>query len=744
MPTSVQLKNGTTLQLEHKAFASGGEGELFRINNPTSFQNQVVKIYKPEKRTKERENKTEFLANNPPTLQIQDGHHSIIWVNQVVYDNGKFCGFTMPIAKGEKLEFLCHPKLPKILNNEWAKFDFQSPKAIELRLKLCFNIAVALYHIHKLSNYVLVDMKPENIMVQPNGLISLIDIDSVAVVKNNKVIFPAPVATPEYTPPEYYKGIKLDGDGMNETWDRFSMSIIFYRLLCGIHPFTGSCITPYEKCNGLVDMVQNGLFPNGQKNSFFKVIPPPHNKFKNLESVVQELFKRCFNEGHNNPNNRPNADEWCRSLSPQQVIQINRPLPSTTVIFPMYNYSKAIVYNPSVSLEIPKINYANPQSEKGLKALISGIFGKNKEQKTIDTIKQLEKELKQKEKKYEVFVLELQDIITAFSKNQEAILINEKSKLEQFKKIVIIDISYFDKQAKELHIQEANEISSASNLYTISSNTLEQRIKQTYTNILGKRFENQEIQKSGLQKNIQDLRAQVQNEINNFINNPTKLSKYIIKYASIHNFGYSTVQSLASVGITTAADFTDINSEGFLKNRSGKWVKANGVGWSRAYDLREWQRKLEMKENQIITENINQNHLSKFQIINNNIKNMEDAFQKEIHPYQIQYKKEELAFEEAKAKIMKDYKEKLEEIKSKYNEQHLVIIENCKIYSKSISPKTKTITSDIEKELNDNFQKYISQFASKKTEINNYSTELKSEISNLNKLHMQLVLQKII
>ena len=123
---------------------------------------------------------------------------------------------------------------------------------------------------------------------------------------------------------------------------------------------------------------------------------------------------------------------------------------------------------------------------------------------------------------------------------------------------------------------------------------------------------------------------------------------------------------------------------------------------------------------------------------------MEDAFQKEIHPYQIQYKKEELAFEEAKAKIMKDYKEKLEEIKSKYNEQHLVIIENCKIYSKSISPKTKTITSDIEKEVNDNFQKYISQFASKKTEINNYSTELKSEISNLNKLHMQLVLQKII
>jgi|LakMenEpi03Aug12_release.lakeMendotaPanAssembly.Ray.scaffolds.fasta_scaffold24786_7 DNA-binding helix-hairpin-helix protein with protein kinase domain len=741
MPTSVQLKNGTTLQLEHKAFASGGEGELFRITNPISFQNQVVKIYKLEKRTKERENKTEFLATNPPTLQVHDGHHSVIWVNQVVFDNGKFCGFTMPIAKGEKLELLCHPQLPKTLNNEWAKFDFQSPKAIELRLKLCFNIAVALYHIHKLSNYVLVDMKPENIMVQPNGLISLIDIDSVAIVKNNKVIFPAPVATPEYTPPEYYKGIKLDGDGINETWDRFSMSIIFYRLLCGIHPFTGSCITPYEKCNGLADMVQNGLFPNGLKSSYFKVIPPPHNKFKNLDSVVQELFKRCFNEGHSNPNNRPNADEWCRSLSPQQVIQINRPLPSSTVIYPMYNYSKAIVYNPSTSLELPNINYANPQSQKGLKALLSGLFGKNKEQQFIDTVKQQEKELKQKERKYEVFVLELQDIITAFSKTQETILIKEKSKVEQLKKTMLLDISYFDKQAKELHIQEANEINAASSLFTNSSNALEQRIKQTYTNILGKRFENQEIQKSGLQKNIQDLQIQEQNEINSFINNPTKLSKYIIKNASIHNFGYSTNQSLAAVGIITAADFTDIDSGGFLKNRLGKWVKANGVGWSRAYDLREWQRKLELKENQIITQNVNQNYLSRFLLINNSIKNMDAAFQKEIHPFQIQYNREKMAFDEAKTKLNKTYKEKLEEIKTKYNKLHLVIIENCKIYTNTISPKAKIIAAEIEKELNDNFQKYISQFASKKTEINNYTTDLKSEISKLTKLHQQLTLQ---
>jgi hypothetical protein len=120
---------------------------------------------------------------------------------------------------------------------------------------------------------------------------------------------------------------------------------------------------------------------------------------------------------------------------------------------------------------------------------------------------------------------------------------------------------------------------------------------------------------------------------------------------------------------------------------------------------------------------------------------MDAAFQKEIHPFQIQYNREKMAFDEAKTKLNKTYKEKLEEIKTKYNKLHLVIIENCKIYTNTISPKAKIIAAEIEKELNDNFQKYISQFASKKTEINNYTTDLKSEISKLTKLHQQLTLQ---
>ena len=734
MPSTVQLKNGTNLQLESKSFASGGEGDLYKIVSPSSFQNQVVKIYKTEKRTKDREDKIQYLASNPPNIEIHDGHHSVIWVNQVVYDNDKFCGFTMPIAKGEKLELLCHSFLPKTLSSEWKIFDLANTKSIELRLKLCFNIAVALYHIHKLNNYVLVDMKPENIMVQSNGLISLIDIDSVAVINQNKVLFPAPVVTPEYAPPEYYNGLNSFNNGMNETWDRFSMAIIFYRLLCGIHPFAGSCISPYEKCSGLSDMIQHGLFPHGLKSIYFKSIPPPHQYFNKLELVIKDLFNRCFIEGHSNPNNRPNADEWCRNLSPQQIIQINRQLPSKNVTYPIYNYSTGLLFNPNSQFNQPLIQYLNPSHKKGLNTFFSGLFGKTIQQKITEQIRDKENEVKLKEKKYEVFKTELQNIKLTFSARQSDILYNEKTKIENLKNNVIIDISYYDKSAKDLFIQEANEIKTVTTLFTESNKILEQKIKQTYFSILGQKFENYENQKNVLQKNLQDLITQEQTEINNLINNPNKLANYKIADAEIKNFGSSTKTALINVGIVTASDFTNIYADGGILNRFGKYVKANGVGWNRAYDLREWQRKLDAHENQLITQHMKQKFQSQIAHTQNLIQIQDANFQKDILPYQTQYNKEKFIFDESIAKLKNSYKEKLNSITEKYNKLHLDISENAKKYVTTIPNRIKEIATETAKTIKNNYDNHILMASTKLEEINKYSDELNTEIINLKNL----------
>ncbi len=97
---------------------------------------------------------------------------------------------------------------------------------------MCFNLSAALSQIHSYGSYVLVDIKPDNIMIRPDGLISIIDMDSTEVIANGRLIFPAQVATPEYTPPEYGKSIRnIEKDIIGETWDRFGIAVIFYRIL---------------------------------------------------------------------------------------------------------------------------------------------------------------------------------------------------------------------------------------------------------------------------------------------------------------------------------------------------------------------------------------------------------------------------------------------------------------------------------------------------------------------------------
>jgi serine/threonine protein kinase len=306
------------IKLADKPFAGGGEGNLYKILSPKSYQGYVAKIYHPFKRTEERTKKIHYLYQHPPEGLAQGQHPAYIWVHDVLEDKNKdFMGFIMPYVRGEKLEVLCTPKLPKKLNSAWKRFDPREKKAFDLRLKLCFNLAAAVYHVHSTGRYVIVDLKPENVIVQPDGLVSLVDMDSVEVVEEDRVIFQAPVATPEYTPVEHYtKASRLhEEDAINASWDLFALATIFYKLLFGIHPFAASAKPPYDQLVSLHQKIEHGLFVHHpQKDQIFKVIPPPHQRFSNLTEELQNLFLQTFVDGHEDPESRPLAEEWCIAL----------------------------------------------------------------------------------------------------------------------------------------------------------------------------------------------------------------------------------------------------------------------------------------------------------------------------------------------------------------------------------------------------------------------------------------------
>lgn len=320
--------------VEDKPFASGGEGGLHIIESPTRFVRHVAKIFHLNKRDdQQREAKINYLIANRPKFEFTPGHDTIIWVEHSLYDEkGNFVGFVMPLASGEKLEVLCAPKLPKYLSGEWNRLEFGHEDSLRLRLKVCYNIAAAIHQIHSTGKYVLVDLKPDNVLIHSTGLISIVDTDSFEIIENGKTTFPATVVTPEYTPPEYYEGTRPGHVTIENSWDRFSLAVIFYRILFGIHPFAASAIPPYDNLVSLGDKIHHGLYVHHhKKNNVFSVIPPPHRKFEELEDELKELFQTTFIDGHENPDARITAEQWAMAFLNSTHLVIDRPLPSKTL-----------------------------------------------------------------------------------------------------------------------------------------------------------------------------------------------------------------------------------------------------------------------------------------------------------------------------------------------------------------------------------------------------------------------------
>jgi len=310
-------KKEEEIRIDPKSFAGGGEGNLYHIAEPLSMRHRyVVKIYHPHKMTLIRQEKLRYLLENPPIeLGTSQVNPSVIWVQDLVYsDEGDIIGLVMPFVRGEKLELLSTLKLPKNTESAWHRFALGTKDALNYRIRLCFNIAVALQQVHATGKYVLVDLKPDNIVIQPHGIISLVDMDSVEVVQGGKSLFDAKVATPEYTPPEHY--ISLDYDPTaRQAWDRFSMAVIFYKLLLGIHPFAAGSKPPYDNCLTLEQKIEAGLFVhNPEQKGYLSIVPPPHYGFEQLPQGLKALFIQTFVDGHHDPEMRPTAEEWCVEL----------------------------------------------------------------------------------------------------------------------------------------------------------------------------------------------------------------------------------------------------------------------------------------------------------------------------------------------------------------------------------------------------------------------------------------------
>lgn len=326
----VKTNNGIELTLASTPFKKGGEGSIYKISNPVSYQSNCVKIYKDFDNPnttliphiRKCEAKIKFITENQPS-QISNAYFSLAWCKELVYDSrGRFLGFVMPLIFPNEISndlnllepIDLHPKIRNDAN--WEKFKNTNPNYFINRLMLCANLASAVYTIHKIQKYVLVDFKPKNIVITNKGKIGICDIDSMQISNGASVLHYAQVSTPEYSPPES-KFVAIRSTKIENSWDNFGIAVAFYQLLFGLHPFSNAGFKPpYHNASLPPSKIENGLFVFGEKAKTHLIKKDPlHENFNRLPKKLQDLFHIALDKGCFNPQARPSAEQWGKELS---------------------------------------------------------------------------------------------------------------------------------------------------------------------------------------------------------------------------------------------------------------------------------------------------------------------------------------------------------------------------------------------------------------------------------------------
>lgn len=310
----VRTSSNELLILNDKPMGKGGEGGVYRILTPLKYRDCCVKLYAQPK--SEIQKKIDFMVKYPPDFLRQN--LKICWPQSLVFDANqanKFLGFLMPMA------FPASCSLQTLLVSghrlDWSqKFNRDTSKGFNNCIALAKNVALVTYVLHQMgdelnrdSGYVIGDLKPDNIMVNENGQVSLIDVDSIQINARN-VVFPVSAFSPDYSSPEL--STKGNSQPIQTSSDNFTLAIILYRIIVGIHPFMGT--VRHRNGFAVQDAIAGGYYVHGRRKNDFEVIPPIHNRLMMAGREVREYFRYALDEGIFNPSIRPSASGWSKML----------------------------------------------------------------------------------------------------------------------------------------------------------------------------------------------------------------------------------------------------------------------------------------------------------------------------------------------------------------------------------------------------------------------------------------------
>ena len=283
----------------------GGEACVYAV--PTDA-GSVAKIY--HKPTEEQARKLEVMIANPPDNPTASlGHISIAWPTEVLYSidrTKQIAGFLMPRLRGMRpiIDFYN----PRTRRQHCPLFSYQ------YLLRTARNMAAAFAALHT-SGYCIGDVNESNILVSDAALVTIVDTDSFQVSDpNHKTVYRCKVGKPEFTPPEL-QNKNFSQYERTETHDLFGLGVLIFQLLMeGTHPFSGIYQGTGEPPAYEVRITE-GHFTYSQGRRIPYVPTPIAPAWEILHPTLQQLFVRCFEDGHYQPQLRPSAQHWLLALA---------------------------------------------------------------------------------------------------------------------------------------------------------------------------------------------------------------------------------------------------------------------------------------------------------------------------------------------------------------------------------------------------------------------------------------------
>ena len=306
--TLYQGSNGYELTIDvDNPIGTGGEGAIYSLGELTAL---VAKVYH---RADDVEGaKLRLMADNPPDMPpAPGGHISIAWPQDTLHSSlpatiDNTVGYLMLRVDSERTVNQSYN--PASRKRNFPHFTSWHHCAVAI------NLARAVNAIHA-HNYVIGDINESNILVHDDGLVTLIDTDSFQVQdQRDGTIYRSPVGKPEYTSPEL-QGQRFDAQDRDQYHDRFGLGVIIYQLLMeGRHPHAGK-YTGQGDPPTIESRIRDGFFLHAQSRSVPLVDGPGFMRWDSLDESIRDLFRLCFDTGHDRRTGRPTPEMWEEAIT---------------------------------------------------------------------------------------------------------------------------------------------------------------------------------------------------------------------------------------------------------------------------------------------------------------------------------------------------------------------------------------------------------------------------------------------